>query len=205
MLALDKAFAALSDPVRRAIVARLSRGSSTLGELAEPFAITLQAVSKHISVLEDAGLVWRTREAQRRPVHLDAAALQRLTSWIDRYRLEAESAYRRLDAVVAASVYIDDPTHEGEGIMSNPVVIDATPGQSYADITREFDAPVAAVFRAHADPELFKIWIGPRTREHGHHPLGLPHRRRLPVRADRRGREDLRVPRRLPHRDPETS
>jgi len=101
-LALDKAFAALSDPVRRAIVARLSRGSSTLGELAEPFAITLQAVSKHISVLEDAGLVWRTREAQRRPVHLDAAALQRLTSWIDRYRLEAESAYRRLDAVVAA-------------------------------------------------------------------------------------------------------
>ena len=102
-VALDKAFAALSDPVRRAIVARLSRGSSTLGELAEPFAITLQAVSKHISVLEDAGLVWRTRDAQRRPVHLDAAALQRLTSWIDRYRLEAESAYRRLDAVVAAS------------------------------------------------------------------------------------------------------
>jgi DNA-binding transcriptional ArsR family regulator len=100
---LDRAFAALSDPVRRAIVARLSRGPSTLGELAEPFAITLQAVSKHISVLEDAGLVWRTREAQRRPVHLDAAALQRLTSWIDRYRLEAESAYRRLDAVVAAS------------------------------------------------------------------------------------------------------
>ena len=100
--ALDKAFAALSDPVRRAIVARLSRGSSTLGELAEPFAITLQAVSKHISVLEDAGLVWRTRDAQRRPVHLDAAALQRLTSWIDRYRLEAESAYRRLDAVVAS-------------------------------------------------------------------------------------------------------
>ena len=65
-------------------------GSATLGELAEPFAISLQAVSKHISVLEDAGLVWRTREAQRRPVHLDAAALERLTSWIDRYRLEAE-------------------------------------------------------------------------------------------------------------------
>ncbi|SFR94992.1 transcriptional regulator, ArsR family [Microbacterium sp. cf046] len=100
---LDKAFAALSDPVRRAIVARLSRGSSTLGELAEPFAITLQAVSKHISVLEEAGLVWRTRDAQRRPVHLDAAALQRLTAWIDGYRLQAEAAYRRLDAVVAAS------------------------------------------------------------------------------------------------------
>jgi DNA-binding transcriptional ArsR family regulator len=101
--ALDRAFAALADPVRRAIIARLSRGSATLGELAEPFAISLQAVSKHISVLEDAGLVWRTREAQRKPVHLDAAALERLTSWIDGYRLQAEAAYRRLDAVLSAS------------------------------------------------------------------------------------------------------
>ena len=100
---LDKAFAALSDPVRRAIVARLSRGPATLSELAEPFAITLQAVSKHISVLEESGLVWRTREAQRRPVHLDAEALETLTSWIDRYRLRAEAAYRRLDAVLAES------------------------------------------------------------------------------------------------------
>ncbi|MGC5169053.1 ArsR/SmtB family transcription factor [Micromonospora sp. DT81.3] len=98
---LDRAFAALADPVRRAIVARLSRGPATLGELAEPFAITPQAVSKHISVLEAAGLVWRTRDAQRRPVHLDAAALERLTAWIDRYRLVAESAYRRLDALLA--------------------------------------------------------------------------------------------------------
>src|SRR6187402_1002106 len=103
-VALDRAFAALADPFRRAIVARLSRGSATLGELAEPFAISLQAVSKHISVLEDAGLVWRTREAQRKPVHLDAAALERLTAWIDRYRLDAERAYRRLDTVLASSV-----------------------------------------------------------------------------------------------------
>ncbi|WP_414683655.1 ArsR/SmtB family transcription factor [Microbacterium sp. CFBP9034] len=101
--ALDRAFAALADPVRRAIVARLSRGSATLGELAEPFAISLQAVSKHITVLEDAGLVWRTREAQRKPVHLDAAALERLTAWIDRYRIDAERAYRRLDSVLAES------------------------------------------------------------------------------------------------------
>lgn len=100
---LDRAFSALADPVRRAIVARLSRGPATLGELAEPFDISLQAVSKHISVLEDAGLVRRTRAAQRKPVHLEAAALERLTSWIDRYRLDAERAYRRLDAVLAAS------------------------------------------------------------------------------------------------------
>ncbi|KQR50688.1 ArsR family transcriptional regulator [Leifsonia sp. Leaf336] len=98
---LDRAFAALSDPVRRAIVARLSRGPATVNELAEPFDITLQAVSKHISVLEGAGLVWRTREAQRRPVHLDATALERLTSWIDRYRLEAEARYRALDGLLA--------------------------------------------------------------------------------------------------------
>lgn len=99
---LDRAFLALADPVRRAIVARLSRGPATVNELAEPFAITKQAVSKHISVLEQAGLVTRSRDAQRRPVHLDAAALEKLTSWIDRYRLDAERNYRRLDDLLAA-------------------------------------------------------------------------------------------------------
>jgi DNA-binding transcriptional ArsR family regulator len=98
---LDRAFMALADPVRRAIVARLSRGPATVNELAEPFPITKQAVSKHIAVLEHADLVTRTRDAQRRPVHLDAAALERLTSWIDRYRLDAERNYRRLDALLA--------------------------------------------------------------------------------------------------------
>ncbi|GAA5094566.1 metalloregulator ArsR/SmtB family transcription factor [Microbacterium yannicii] len=100
---LDRAFVALGDPVRRAIIARLSRGPATVGELAEPFAITMQAVSRHIKVLEDAGLVTRSRDAQRRPVHLDASALEQLTAWIDRYRLDAERAYRRLDAVLAAA------------------------------------------------------------------------------------------------------
>jgi DNA-binding transcriptional ArsR family regulator len=98
--ALDRAFMALADPVRRAIVARLSRGDATVNELAEPFAITKQAVSKHIQVLEHAGLVTRSRDAQRRPVHLDAAALERLTAWIDRYRLIAEDRFRRLDALL---------------------------------------------------------------------------------------------------------
>ena len=84
---LDRAFMALADPIRRRIVARLSRGSATVNELAEPFDITKQAVSKHIQVLESAGLVTRSRDAQRRPVHLDAAALETLTEWIDRYRL----------------------------------------------------------------------------------------------------------------------
>jgi DNA-binding transcriptional ArsR family regulator len=99
---LDRAFLALADPVRRAIVARLSRGPATVNELAEPFDITKQAVSKHIQVLEQAGLVTRSRDAQRRPVHLDAAALERLTAWIGRYRLDAERNYRRLDGLLAA-------------------------------------------------------------------------------------------------------
>ena len=100
--ALDRAFMALADPVRRAIIARLSRGDATVNELAEPFAITKQAVSKHIHVLEQAGLVTRSRDAQRRPVSLDAAALERLTAWIDQYRLIAERRFRRLDALLDA-------------------------------------------------------------------------------------------------------
>ena len=97
---LDRAFSALADPVRRQIVARLSRGPATVNELAAPFDITKQAVSKHIGVLELAGLVTRSREAQRRPVHLDGAQLEALTAWIDRYRLAHEQQYRRLDALL---------------------------------------------------------------------------------------------------------
>jgi DNA-binding transcriptional ArsR family regulator len=105
---LDRAFMALADPVRRAMVARLSRGPATVNELAAPFDITKQAVSKHVQVLEQAGLVTRTRDAQRRPVHLDAAALERLTEWIDGYRLNAERSYRRLDSVLAAMATKDE-------------------------------------------------------------------------------------------------
>ncbi|WP_129977327.1 metalloregulator ArsR/SmtB family transcription factor [Rhodococcus sp. Q1] len=99
--ALDLAFTALADPARRRIVARLSRGPATVTELAEPFEITTQAISKHIRVLEHAGLVTRTRDAQRRPVHLNPARLEMLTSWIDRYRLVKEQQFRDLDAALA--------------------------------------------------------------------------------------------------------
>lgn len=97
---LDRAFTALGDPVRRALIARLSRGDATVNELAEPFTITKQAVSRHLQVLEAAGLITRSRDAQRRPCHLNAAALEELTSWIDAYRLQAEQRYRRLDTVL---------------------------------------------------------------------------------------------------------
>ncbi|MBM6622208.1 winged helix-turn-helix transcriptional regulator [Micrococcaceae bacterium RIT802] len=98
---LDRAFLALADPVRRAIVARLSRGPATVNDLAEPFAISKQAVSKHIQVLEQAQLVTRSRDAQRRPVHLNPARLEALTAWIDRYRLVREEQFRALDDVLS--------------------------------------------------------------------------------------------------------
>ncbi|QTX05608.1 ArsR/SmtB family transcription factor [Agromyces archimandritae] len=98
---LDRAFLALADPVRRRIIARLSRGPATVNELAEPFEISKQAVSRHIQVLEHAGLVTRSRDAQRRPVHLDPARLESLTAWIDRHRLIHEQQYRSLDALLA--------------------------------------------------------------------------------------------------------
>jgi DNA-binding transcriptional ArsR family regulator len=109
---LDRAFAALADPVRRAIIARLSRGAATVNELAEPFQISKQAVSRHIAVLETAGLVSRSRDAQRRPVHLEAARLEAMTAWIDRYRLASEQRFRSLDAVLerAAATSQHDPT-----------------------------------------------------------------------------------------------
>ena len=112
--ALDRAFTALGDPVRRAIVARLSRGEATVNELAELFPITKQAVSRHIGVLEDAGLITRTRDGQRRPCHLDPAALERLTSWIDGYRLAAESRFRKLDAVLESLESLESLKEEEE-------------------------------------------------------------------------------------------
>ncbi len=98
---LDRAFAALADPVRRSIVARLSLNPATVNELAALFPITTQAVSRHIGVLEQSGLVTRTRDAQRRPVHLNPAALESLTSWLDRYRLDHERRFRALDDMLA--------------------------------------------------------------------------------------------------------
>ena len=97
---LSKAFAALADPTRRDIVARLSIGDATVNELAEPFDVTVQNISKHIRVLEDAGLVSRTRDAQRRPVHFEAKVFDLMTKWIERYQREAEARYSRLDAVL---------------------------------------------------------------------------------------------------------
>ena len=97
---LSRAFSALADPTRRDLVARLATGDATVNQLAEPYDVSLQAVSKHLKVLQDAGLVSRSREAQRRPVHLEAEVFDLMTKWIERYRHEAEERYRRLDDVL---------------------------------------------------------------------------------------------------------
>lgn len=99
---LSQAFAALADPTRRDLVARLTEGDASVTELAAPYAVSLQAVSKHVKVLQQAGLVSRSRDAQRRPVHLEAEVLDLMTGWLERHRRRAEERYRRLDDVLAA-------------------------------------------------------------------------------------------------------
>src|SRR3954466_7488621 len=98
---LSRVFAALSDPTRRDMVARLTDGDATVGDLAAPYAVTVEAVSKHLTVVEEAGLVTRSRDAQRRPVHLEAEVFALMTAWIERYRRRAEERYQRLDDVLA--------------------------------------------------------------------------------------------------------
>jgi DNA-binding transcriptional ArsR family regulator len=97
---LSDVFSALADPTRRDMVARLAMGDATVTELAQPYDVTVQAISKHLRVLEDAGLVSRTRDAQRRPVHLRAEVFDLMTKWIERYRRLAEERYTKLDAVL---------------------------------------------------------------------------------------------------------
>lgn len=98
---LSRAFGALADPTRRDLVARLAGGDATVGELAEPYDMSVQAVSKHVKVLERAGLVTKTADAQRRSVHLEAEVFDLVDGWIERYRRRAEQRYQRLDAVLA--------------------------------------------------------------------------------------------------------
>ncbi|HWC68389.1 MAG TPA: metalloregulator ArsR/SmtB family transcription factor [Acidimicrobiales bacterium] len=116
---LSKVFSALGDPIRRDIVARLAVADATVNELAGPYDVTVQAVSKHLKVLEDAGLVSRTRDAQRRPVHLEAEVFDLMTKWIERYRLQAEERYRRLDELLRRMPDTADPhsaaTRTGRG------------------------------------------------------------------------------------------
>src|SRR3990170_2647809 len=110
---LSQVFAALADPTRRDMVARLCTGDATVNQLAEPYEVSVQAVSKHLKVLEAAGLVSRGRDAQRRPVHLEAEVFDLMTTWIERYRQQAEERYRRLDSVLASM-------NDTDGTLNHP-------------------------------------------------------------------------------------
>ncbi|MDB5722234.1 MAG: transcriptional regulator [Alphaproteobacteria bacterium] len=95
---LSAAFAALADPTRRAILARLSQGKASVGELAAPFAMSLPAVSKHLKVLETSGLISRSMEAQWRPARLEPAAMKAVADWLDQYRRFWDGSFDRLDS-----------------------------------------------------------------------------------------------------------
>lgn len=109
---LNRAFMALADPVRRQILARLALGDATVNEIAQPFPVTVQAISKHLQVLEGAGLITRSREAQRRPCHLNTTALGPLAEWIENYRLQAEERFARLDKLLAETAHQDNREKE---------------------------------------------------------------------------------------------
>lgn len=108
---LSSTFAALADPTRRAILARLALGDASVGELATPFDMTVRAVSKHIGVLERAGLVSRERDAQRRPSRLRLAPLEEVSDWLDAYRRLWEDRFDRIDGVIdqIKKGKLDDP------------------------------------------------------------------------------------------------
>src|SRR5512134_3147 len=97
---LDATFAALADPTRRAILARLAKGDASVMELAEPFSMSQPAISKHLKVLERAGLISRGRDAQRRPCRLEAVPLREATDWLERYREFWEQRFQRLDEIL---------------------------------------------------------------------------------------------------------
>ncbi|NNG41117.1 winged helix-turn-helix transcriptional regulator [Flexivirga sp. ID2601S] len=135
---LSLVFAALADPTRRDMVARLTEADATVSELAAPYDVSIQAVSKHLKVLEDAGLVTRSRDAQRRPVHLEAEVFDLMTAWIERYQQRAELRYRRLDAVLDALNDTDsnDPDSK-DSDSTDSGSTDAHSNDTHTDTTRK--------------------------------------------------------------------
>src|SRR5215472_7304823 len=117
---LSRAFAALADPTRRDMVARLAEGDATVSQLAEPYRMTLQAVYKHLRVLEDAGLVSRPRGPQPRPVRLEVQVFDLMDTWIERHRRRVEQRYCRLDAVLAQMNGDEIEQDHGDSHRSRP-------------------------------------------------------------------------------------
>jgi DNA-binding transcriptional ArsR family regulator len=117
---LSRAFAALADPTRRDMVARLAEGDATVSQLAEPHRMSLQAIYKHLRVLEDAGLVSRPSGPQPRPVRLEVRVFDLMDTWIERHRARVEQRYRRLDAVLAQMNGDEDEQDHADDHRSRP-------------------------------------------------------------------------------------
>ena len=117
---LSQVFAALADPTRRGMVARLSEADATVSQLAEPYQMSLQAIYKHLKVLEDAGLVTRPPGPQPRKVHLEIQTLDLMDTWIERHRTRVEQRYRRLDAVLNEIKGEEHEQDHGDGHRSRP-------------------------------------------------------------------------------------
>lgn len=141
---LDLAFAALANPTRRAILSRLAQGEATVNALAGPFDISLPAISKHIRVLENAGLITRARDAQFRPCALNAAPLKAVAFWTDQYRSIWEARFDVMQAIMKT--------------LKENDMVDQT---KWVKIQREFEAPIDVVWQMWTDPALFKKWYGP--------------------------------------------
>jgi uncharacterized protein YndB with AHSA1/START domain/DNA-binding transcriptional ArsR family regulator len=155
----DLIFGALSDPVRRSIVGRLAEGEATVLELAEPFPISLPAVSRHLKVLEHSGLIGRGRDGRRRPCRLQPEPLADVAAWAEHTRAAWEGRLDRLDD------YLRRPsvTHRGPAMSSPPSMDDPASWALDREIVlvRVFDAPRHAVFAAWTDPAAFCQWFGP--------------------------------------------
>ena len=110
---LDATFVALADPTRRAILARLTQGEASVMELAEPFAMSQPAISKHLKMLERAGLISRGRDAQRRPCRIEGAAMAEAVAWIEKFRAVWSDNYDRLDDLLTLMQAMPDPDAKG--------------------------------------------------------------------------------------------
>src|SRR6516225_8819204 len=152
---LSTTYAALADPTRRAILARLAAGEATVGDLAEPFPMSLPAVSKHLKVLERAGLITRGRKAQWRPCRLDAGPLKDAAQWLEHYRHFWDDSFDRLDA------YLGE-LQSGSRRMAITADAAALSAERELVITRIFDAPRRLVFKMWTEPGHLARWWVPR-------------------------------------------
>lgn len=151
MTQLDRVFAALADPTRRAILARLAQGEATVNELVAPFDLRQPTISKHLKVLEGAGLVTRGRQAQFRPVRLNPAPLAGASHWFGDYRRFWEESLDQLGDYARK-------LHQKESVMN----VRESVAERELVVTRDFDVPARFLYEAYSKPEHLKRWFGPK-------------------------------------------